>query len=61
MMLFLPPLTWLRLLGWLLLGLAIYFGYGMWHSKIGRQVRGRTPSLGGALVSASRTVPAKAE
>lgn len=29
----LPIDTWLRLLGWLVLGLVIYFSYGRWHSK----------------------------
>jgi amino acid transporter len=32
LMLFLPPITWLRLLGWLVIGLCIYFGYGMRRS-----------------------------
>src|SRR5262249_148439 len=32
LMLFLPPITWLRLVGWLALGLCIYFGYGLWNS-----------------------------
>jgi APA family basic amino acid/polyamine antiporter len=34
MMLFLPPVTWERLGYWLLAGLAIYFGYGFWHSRL---------------------------
>lgn len=34
MMVFLPLDTWLRLIGWLLLGLIIYFGYSRHHSKI---------------------------
>jgi amino acid transporter len=32
MMLFLPLTTWARLLGWLIIGLCIYFGYGMRRS-----------------------------
>ena len=40
MMLFLPLLTWLRLLGWLAIGLCIYFGYGYWRSVAGRKMRG---------------------
>ncbi|XP_004694983.1 PREDICTED: cationic amino acid transporter 4 [Condylura cristata] len=33
LMLKLSYLTWLRFSIWLLLGLAVYFGYGIWHSK----------------------------
>jgi APA family basic amino acid/polyamine antiporter len=32
MMLFLPIETWLRLAGWLIIGLVIYFGYGFRHT-----------------------------
>ncbi len=38
MMLFLPLETWLRLVGWLVLGLLIYGFYGRRHSAIGRQL-----------------------
>jgi len=34
MMVFLPWETWLRLAVWLIIGLAIYFGYGKKHSKL---------------------------
>jgi APA family basic amino acid/polyamine antiporter len=34
MMLFLPVATWLRLVGWLVLGLVIYFSYGRYHSEL---------------------------
>jgi len=30
----LPGETWLRLLIWLAIGLAIYFGYGRHHSRV---------------------------
>ncbi|MBX9792131.1 MAG: amino acid permease [Pirellulales bacterium] len=38
MMLFLPGDTWLRLVIWLAIGLAIYFLYGYWHSHLGREL-----------------------
>jgi amino acid transporter len=38
MMLFLPVETWLRLIGWLVLGLMIYYFYGYRHSALGRQM-----------------------
>jgi amino acid transporter len=41
MMLFLPLNTWIRLVGWLLIGLVIYFGYGYWNSSLAK----RTASL----------------
>jgi APA family basic amino acid/polyamine antiporter len=37
MMLSLDGETWLRLVIWLGLGLAIYFGYGRRHSRVGRE------------------------
>ena len=34
----LPLATWLRLIGWLIVGLGLYFGYGRQHSRLrGRQ------------------------
>ena len=32
--------TWLRLIVWLALGLALYFVYGKSHSRVGRRERG---------------------
>jgi basic amino acid/polyamine antiporter, APA family len=43
MMLFLPLATWLRLVGWLVLGLLIYFLYGRRHSEVGRKLREAVP------------------
>ncbi|MBI1808560.1 MAG: amino acid permease [Gemmatimonadetes bacterium] len=36
MMSFLPSTTWLRLIIWMAIGLAIYFFYGRHHSRLGR-------------------------
>ena len=44
MMLFLPPETWLRLVVWLVIGLCIYFFYGMSRSSVGRGLRGLPPA-----------------
>jgi amino acid transporter len=50
MMLFLPIGTWLRLLAWLCIGLLIYFGYGLWYSSLGMELRRKaTDSPGAAL------------
>src|SRR5262249_24329291 len=40
LMLSLPADNWWRLLGWLLLGLCIYFLYGRHHSLLGMELRG---------------------
>ncbi len=34
MMVSLPLSTWLRLIIWLVIGMAIYFGYGRHHSRV---------------------------
>ncbi len=38
MMMFLPPITWLRLFGWLAIGMVFYFAYGYWHSRLGKRL-----------------------
>jgi APA family basic amino acid/polyamine antiporter len=37
LMLSLSVETWVRFLVWLVIGLLIYFGYGMWNSKLRAQ------------------------
>ncbi len=39
----LPAANWLRLLAWLLIGLAIYLSYGRYHSRLGQELRARVP------------------
>jgi APA family basic amino acid/polyamine antiporter len=36
LMYYLPPASWWRFVGWLVLGLAVYAGYGYAHSVVGR-------------------------
>jgi APA family basic amino acid/polyamine antiporter len=40
LMLTLPEDTWIRLLVWLVIGFAIYFGYGRQHSHLQKELRG---------------------
>jgi APA family basic amino acid/polyamine antiporter len=53
LMLSLPPANWYRLIGWLLLGLVIYFSYGRHHSHLGKELRREIASHG---VSAAGSV-----
>ncbi|HEX8560368.1 MAG TPA: amino acid permease [Pyrinomonadaceae bacterium] len=38
LMYYLPPASWWRFIGWLVLGLAVYLSYGYTRSAVGRQV-----------------------
>ena len=42
LMVYLPPSSWWRFIGWLVLGMAVYFAYGYNHSLVGREA-GRSP------------------
>jgi APA family basic amino acid/polyamine antiporter len=37
LMIYLPPASWWRFIGWLILGMSIYFAYGYNHSIVGQQ------------------------
>src|SRR6185436_18163840 len=39
LMMSLPAENWYRLIGWLVIGLVIYFGYGVRHSVLGQELR----------------------
>jgi APA family basic amino acid/polyamine antiporter len=40
----LPAENWFRLILWLLLGFAVYFGYGRYHSALARMRSGEIPT-----------------
>ncbi len=46
LMLSLPIANWYRLIGWLALGLVIYFAYGKRHSILGQELRGEITKHG---------------
>jgi len=37
LMISLPLVTWVRLAIWFVIGMGVYFGYGMQHSKLAKQ------------------------
>ncbi|CAK9815435.1 Cationic amino acid transporter 2 [Anthophora plagiata] len=39
LMIMLDKMTWVRFLVWMAVGLGIYFGYGVWHSKMRRSTK----------------------
>nr|WP_307813155.1 amino acid permease C-terminal domain-containing protein [Ktedonobacter sp. SOSP1-52] len=39
LMLYLPVITWIRFVIWLVLGIAVYFLYGVHHSRLARVAR----------------------
>ena len=44
LMIHLPPASWWRFIGWLVLGMAVYFSFGYNHSTIGREAGRATAS-----------------
>jgi len=52
LMVYLPPASWWRFVGWLVLGMAIYFSYGYHHSAVGRESgRPQTASMAQRLMA----------
>jgi basic amino acid/polyamine antiporter, APA family len=47
LMFYLPPASWWRFLGWLVLGMAVYFAYGYQNSRVGQE-SGRPKGATGA-------------
>jgi APA family basic amino acid/polyamine antiporter len=46
LMVYLPPSSWWRFIGWLVLGMSVYFSYGYSQSRVGRELGrpSRTPA-----------------
>jgi len=42
---YLPPSSWMRFFGWLLVGAVIYFSYGFRHSRLARRAAATAPAL----------------
>src|SRR6185295_7999546 len=55
LMVYLPPASWWRFVGWLVLGMAVYLAYGYSHSLVGREV-GRAERTSGPLKLAAAGV-----
>ncbi len=51
----LPAENWWRLIGWLVIGFAIYFGYGRHHSVLARRRRAQAEGRDGALAAETVT------
>src|SRR5205807_7911469 len=52
MMMFLPLDTWIRLFGWLAVGLVIYLGYSYRHTTLGHELVARLSGQGIAVAAA---------
>jgi basic amino acid/polyamine antiporter, APA family len=52
LMVYLPPSSWWRFIGWLVLGMSIYFSYGYSQSLVGREM-GRPPRTPATLRAAA--------
>jgi APA family basic amino acid/polyamine antiporter len=52
LMVYLPPASWWRFVGWLVLGIAVYLSYSYGHSVLGR-AQGRPQRMGAAQAAAA--------
>jgi basic amino acid/polyamine antiporter, APA family len=57
LMLGLPRATWERLIIWMVVGIALYFGYGRRHSRLHEQVRQGSPGFYGLPQGSSQSNP----
>ncbi|HEX6904751.1 MAG TPA: amino acid permease [Thermoanaerobaculia bacterium] len=51
LMVYLPPSSWWRFIGWLVLGMAVYFYYGYTHSVVGKETGRPAKSPGQSLAA----------
>jgi basic amino acid/polyamine antiporter, APA family len=51
LMFYLPPSSWWRFIGWLVLGMAVYFSYGYTHSAVGKESNRPTKTPGQNLAA----------
>ncbi|MGC4933633.1 amino acid permease [Gordonia sp. DT30] len=51
LMLNLSALTWIRFVVWMVIGVAVYFLYGMRHSMVGKRERGEVPGADNAVAA----------
>ena len=51
LMVYLPPSSWWRFIGWLVLGMAVYFYYGYTHSTVGKESGRPVKSPGQSLAA----------
>ena len=58
LMVYLPPSSWWRFIGWLVLGMSIYCSFSYSHSVIGRRL-GRAPHSSGVMRLASVGFPTR--
>lgn len=55
LMLNLTALTWIRFIVWMIIGVAVYFLYGMRHSMVGKRERGEVAGVGDTSADSQKT------